>query len=353
MKKIHAYIASTIFVSTVGVLLLILALDVIAELVDQTDDLRGSYTMLNALWYTALLIPSTIAEYLPLACLVGCLVGLGLLASSSELVIIRAAGVSINTIVYSVMRPIVVLIIATALMAEYVSPYLEQYAESMRAMAQGHQRALEGERGAWNREGNEFMHFNAVLPNGKLFGITRYRFDDNRKLQSVSFVESAIFQGDHWFEQDGVVTEFHRERITKTYFDTRRWDTELSPKLLDVLVLAPDELPLRRLHSYSRYLEKQNIDSDDYRLAFWQRALQPLATLSLVMIAISFILGPLRQVTMGFRVFIGVVIGLVFQTTQKLLGPVSIIAGFAPVYAVLAPILTCFFVGWFLIKRAE
>jgi lipopolysaccharide export system permease protein len=107
------------------------------------------------------------------------------------------------------------------------------------------------------------------------------------------------------------------------------------------------------LYDHAAYLDKQSIDSSEYRLAFWQKALQPLATLSLVIIAISFVLGPLRQVTMGFRVFVGVLVGLVFQTSLKMLGPTSIILGFPPVFAVLTPILVCFVIGWALMRRAQ
>ncbi len=110
---------------------------------------------------------------------------------------------------------------------------------------------------------------------------------------------------------------------------------------------------MQRLHSYARYLERQGQEASEYRLAFWQKALQPLASASLVMIAISFILGPLREVTMGFRVFTGVIIGIGFRTTQELLGPSSIIYGFPPVIAVLIPILLSALIGMVLLKRSR
>lgn len=352
MKKIRRYVAQSVWGAVLTVLLVIVALDAIAGIVDQLDKLRGNYTFLEAIIYVSLYLPSTIYDYLPLSALVGCLVGLGSLATTSELVVMRAAGVSVAQIIYSVFRPVMVFIIAGALIGEYVAPYMDQYADSRKSLAQGHSKALISDRGLWNRDGNEFMHFNAVLPNGKLFGITRYRFDDNR-LVEASFSDSAIYQGGHWFEQDVRSTVFS-ENTTQTYLEaSRKWDTDLSPSILNVLVLKVDELPMRRLYSYGNYLEKQSLDASDYKLAFWQKALQPLATLSLVMIAISFILGPLRQVTMGYRVFIGVIVGLAFQTSQKLLGPSSIILGFSPMYAVMIPICISFLAGFVMLRSAR
>ncbi|SMF08945.1 lipopolysaccharide export system permease protein [Alteromonadaceae bacterium Bs31] len=353
MRKIKRYIARQVMGGVIGVLLVIVSLDAIADLVDQLSQLKGDYNFLEALFYVLLYIPSSVYDFLPLAALVGCLIGLGMLANTSELVVIRAAGVSISQVVWAVMRPVFIFIFMGALLGEYVAPYTDQFADSRRDLLQGHEKALQSERGLWFKEGNDYMHFNAVLPNGRLYGVTRYRFDDAGSLKQASFIRSAIYQGGRWSEQEGVITFFEKENVRREEFITRDWYTELSPDLLNVLVLEAEELPMQRLYAYANYQDKQNIDSSEYRLAFWQKALQPLATLSLVMIAISFIFGPLRQTTMGFRVFIGVIVGLVFQTSQQLLGPISIIFGFSPMFAVLTPILACFAFGWILINRAR
>ena len=351
--KIKRYIGKTVLASVLGVLFVIVSLDTIFELVNELSSLKGNYGFVQAMSFTFYNVPATVYEFIPLSALVGCLVGLGSLASSSELVVMRSAGVNIRQIIWCVFRPILLLIFLGTLVGEYVAPFSGQYADSQKALAQGHRQSLDSERGLWNREGNEFMHFNAVLPNGKLYGITRFIFDEDKNLDKVSFVDSAIFQGDYWFEQEGTVTHFHQDRIEQSHFSTRRWYTEVSPALLNVLVLKPDELPIKRLYDYANYLEKENLESSDYRLAFWQKSLQPFATLSLVMIAISFILGPLRQVTMGFRVFIGVLVGLVFQTAQKLLGPASIVWGFSPLVAVTIPIMISFIIGAIVLRRAQ
>ncbi len=353
MRQLKHYIASSVWSAIALVLLVIVALDSLAALVDELADLKAGYTFAEAILYVGLNIPSGVYEYLPLSSLVGCLIGLGVLASSSELVVMRASGVSVSQIIWAVFRPVFVFVMAGVLIGEYVAPYADQYADSRRALALGHKRALQSDRGKWNREGNEFMHFNAVLPNGKLYGITRFRFDPSGNLVQARFVDSAIYQGDHWFEQNVEVTHFEAAGVRRENLPSGRWYSEVSPALLNVLVLDAEDLPLKRLFDYAAYLDKQNLDASEYRLAFWQKALQPLATLSLVMIAISFILGPLRQVTMGFRVFIGVIIGLIFQMSQRLLGPSSIIWGFPPLLAVCIPIAICFLIGFVLLKKAE
>lgn len=353
MRKLDRYIARTVFAAVLMVLLVIVSLDAISALIDQMGETKADYNVYEVLVYVGLTLPGRIYEHIPFSSLVGCLIGLGLLAGSSELVVMRAAGMSVARIIWSVMRTVFLFIVIAGLLGEYVTPYTDQIAESRRALAQGDRKALESRHGLWNREGNVFMHFNAVLPNGVLFGITRYQFDENGLLESSSFSRRATFQGDHWLEEDGTITNIDPENSGNSTFNIRRWNTGLSPDLLNVLVLPPEALSIQKLYSYSRYLEQQGVDSNEYWLVFWQKVLQPLATASLVIIAISFIFGPLREVTTGFRIFSGVIVGIAFNTSQDLLGPSSLVFGFSPLVAVSIPIVICFLVGIVLLQRAR
>ena len=56
---------------------------------------------------------------------------------------------------------------------------------------------------------------------------------------------------------------------------------------------------------------------------------------------------------MGFRIFAGVVVGITFRTSQDLLGPASLVFGFAPLYAALAPIAVCLIAGFLMLGRAR
>ena len=95
------------------------------------------------------------------------------------------------------------------------------------------------------------------------------------------------------------------------------------------------------------------MDSDTYYLAFWKKVLQPLSTLALVILAISFVFGPLREATMGARVFVALAIGLVFTILQRMMEPASLLYGFDPLLAVLMPILLCASVGFFLMRKVR
>lgn len=354
MRKLNSYIANAVIGSVAMVLLVILALDVISALVDQLGDMRAEYNFVEVMIYVGLTIPRRINEYIPFSSLVGCLIGLGMLAGNSELVVMRAAGVSVSKISWAVLRPVLLFIALGLFLGEFVTPYTEQLAESRREVALGRHQALEA-KGVWNKDGQEYVHANTVLPGGEMRGLSRYQFDQDGKLERSSFSEKARFSGEFWVEENGdeVVFDPSGERIEQFHFIERDWRTNLSPSLLKLLVLSPENLSISSLNQYIRYLRQQGLNADKYRLAFWQKIMQPLATASLVLIAISFIFGPLREVTMGYRIFTGVIVGIVFRTSQDLLGPSSLVFGFQPFIAVLIPILLCAGFGLYLLRKAD
>ncbi|MCQ3827919.1 LPS export ABC transporter permease LptG [Microbulbifer elongatus] len=353
MSLLDRYIARTVTLAILAVLMVILGLDVISAIVDGLGDLGGDYQFADMLEYVVWTLPERIYSQLGFSALVGCMVGLGTLAGTSELTVMRAAGISIGRIAWAVMKPVLVLIVLGLALAELVIPYTNQTAESQRAIAQGELDNAGLEQGLWLFEGGEFVHFNAALPGGTLFGITRYKFDQDQQLEQVVFSERGHFANDRWELQNSRQTSLTPERASSTREAQSTWDSDMSPDLFSLVVPLPSDLSPRNLWSYGRFLDRKGEESARYWLAFWKKILQPLTIAGLVMMAISFIFGPLREVTTGLRVFTGVIVGIVFQTVQDMLGPSSVVFGFPPFIAVIVPILASFLLGWALLKRAR
>lgn len=352
MVKLDRYIGTSVFFAILAVLGIIVGLALLFAYIDELGDISASYGLLDAGLWVLLTIPRRTYEMLPMAALIGCLIGLGNLASSSELTIMRAAGVSIRRIVWAVMKPMLVIMLAGVLIGEYLAPWSENLAQANRAMAQGGGEAQSSKRGLWHRQGDEFIHINAVQPNGVLLGVTRYQFDAQRNLLSASFARRALYQSDHWQLEDVVTTQLQEKSTAVVNSPSQRWDVQLNPQLLGTVVLEPEALSVTGLWRYIHYLADQGLANGRYWLAFWTKILQPLVTAALVLMAISFIFGPLRSVTLGQRVFTGVLVGFVFKIGQDLLGPSSLVFGFPPLLAVLIPAAICALAGLVMLRRA-
>lgn len=355
MRKLDRYIARSVLLAIIAVLGIVVGLALLFAFIDELGDInKGGYSLLDALAYVLMTAPRRIYEMLPMAALIGCLIGLGAMASNSELTVMRAAGISLKRIVWAVMKPTLLVMIAGVLIGEYVAPVTESVAEANRSLAQNAGYAQSSKRGMWHRQGNEYVHINSVQPDGLLYGVTRYQFDPEQPLQlrEAGFAQRARYVDGHWQLEELRNTEFQPRSTEISQLPEQDWQIELTPELLGTVVMSPDALSIVGLWRYTHYLAEQGLDNGRYWLAFWNKVLQPLVTAALVVLAISFIFGPLRSVTLGQRIFTGVLVGFVFKIGQDLLGPSSLVFGFSPLIAVLAPALVCLLIGFYLLRRA-
>ena len=128
MNQLDRYVGRTVLVAILLVLGIIVGLDAFAAILNEAEDVSESYSFLNALSYVVLTLPGRFYEFIPFAALIGCLIGLGQLATTSELVVMRGAGVSVARLVWITMKPALVVAIAGILLGEYIAPKTQQLA---------------------------------------------------------------------------------------------------------------------------------------------------------------------------------------------------------------------------------
>ena len=134
MTLLRQYLWRAVMIPTLLMLALLMLLDGLFSFVYELESLRNDYQVLQALQFVLTTLPRRISDFLPLAILLGALVGLGLLANSGELTVMRAAGVSTVRITWMVLRPTLLLLVAGLLISEYVVPHAEQIARSNRSL---------------------------------------------------------------------------------------------------------------------------------------------------------------------------------------------------------------------------
>lgn len=352
MKTLQSYVGRSVLLAILGVTFLLLALDVMFGLLAELEELRGSYQLMDAVQFVLLTSPRRLYELLPTGTLLGCLIALGALANNSELVVMRAAGVSLLQILWATLRPVLLVAATGFVVGEYVAPYTEQIAQSSRAVALGSGKALHSRFGVWHREGSEYIHVNAVDPGGRLFDVTRFRFDDGGRLVNASHARTALYQGDHWYMEDVEVTELGQREARASHFDSLAWYTNLTPGVLTLLTMDAEDLSVTGLWRYANYLAQQGLDSAPYYLAFWNKLLQPLMMCAMVFIAISYVFGPLRQVSMGLRVLAGIVTGLTLRYFEEFSGTAALVYGLSPLLAAGVPVVVGIVVGLVAMRRA-
>lgn len=356
MNKLDLYIGRSVAMMILLASFGLIALFVLFTFLDQMEDLGNEYTVTEVIRYVLYSIPRIFHETLPFAALIGCLTGLGLLANNSELIVMRSAGVSTFHIFWSATKPALALVIIGVIVGETLLPDFERTARVLRENATEQDITPQG--GFWYREADTYMHFNSVSHAGELKDIHFYVMGENKQLQQSSWAESATYvaadTGGYWLMRNVVTTSLDAAAATNDRVPEMCWQTELTPAILETEILVePDRMSMLELRRKIAYLESEGLHSGKFELGFWLKLLQPVATLSLVFVAVSFIFGPLRHTTTGMRVVTGLVIGILFKFIQDLLSPASLVFGFPPLIATLLPIAACVLIGAYLLRRAN
>ena len=89
--------------------------------------------------------------------------------------------------------------------------------------------------------------------------------------------------------------------------------------MLPVEMLSPSEL-----YGYVQYLKRAGLAADRPELTLWQSISMPLSALAMVILAIPYVLGPIRQVSAGKRMLHGGLIGASFHAGRQLIDPARI-----------------------------
>jgi lipopolysaccharide export system permease protein len=338
MKILDLYIARMI-VSTSGLCLLILTgLSGIIKWVDQVRLVgRGAYTMLDAGIYVLFLVPRDIEMFFPMAVLLGALIGMGMLASNSELVVMQVSGMSRLQITQSAMKTAIPLMIMVMALGEWGAPIAEKSAKELQATKISGGSLIKSHRGIWAKDGDLFVNIGEVQDVNTLSNISLYEFNDQQELTRVTHANTAVFIDDAW--QLSVVenTTVKDDRVIRDHLDTDVWQSSLTPDKLSVVSVKPEALSISGLIDYLDYLKVNQQDPSRYELALWRKVMQPVTVAVMMLVALSFVFGPLRTVTMGARVLLGVVAGFSFYISNEIFGPMSIVYELPAAVGAIAP----------------
>ena len=352
MKILDRYIFRTVASATLAALLVLMLLELFMTLLVELEDVgKGNYGFPAVLHYLLLIQPQRLYELFPMALLVGGLLGMGALAGGSELIVLRAAGLSLIRLTGSALQAGLLLSLAVLVVGEFVAPSLEQAAYEQRAVAKSQNVAIRGGRGFWARDGDYFIHVRAVLPGVRLVDIHIFKIDAESRLEMVTAAEGARYAGGDWLLEGVSRSILGADSVQTEQLASLKVVSAISPKILDVLASNPSELSIRDLRVYVDYLERNGLDAQSYWLALWRKLLAPLAYLAMLVVGMPFVFGPQRAAGVGQRLLIGLLLGLAFFLFNYLLGNVVLLYGYPPLLGAGLPSLLFLGVGFYALRR--
>lgn len=313
------YLLRTILSSTLLVLLVLLALAGLFEFIGQLDNVQGDFGIPQALMFAALRLPQLSFEMLPVAVLIGALVGLGGLATSRELVVIRTAGVSVMSLVGMVTVAGLVMMVATAAIGEFIAPPLDYFARHMRNEAVYEQQG-DFSNDTWVKDGPIILHLERVNTEFEFGGIYLYRFYDDNSLESVARAENAgLDEDDKWILENFRATRFVPGGVQVVESSLAVESLEIGSEMLGITLVKPISLSARGLMSYINYLQANGLAAGRYQTELWSRIARTVTVVIMPVLALAFVFGSLRSAGHGTRLVIGVLIGLLYFLASEML----------------------------------
>jgi lipopolysaccharide export system permease protein len=237
MKTLQRYVGRDVLLATLLIFGALLALFAFFDLIHELGDVgRGDYTISRALLYVTLQLPSRLYELFPVAALIGTLFAIAQLVGNSEYTVMRASGMSLSQMGWSVLRVGIPLAAATFLAGEYVAPPAERIAQTVRASGnETRVVAQQFESGFWFKQDLTFVNIRTVLADMTLTGIRMYEFGDDLRLKAVRVAQSGTFVGNgQWKLENVESTEITPDATRVTKAPVYMWTTVLRPSILNV-----------------------------------------------------------------------------------------------------------------------
>jgi lipopolysaccharide export system permease protein len=345
MTLLDRYLIRQILWYTLLVMGVLLTLSALFIFLGQQDDVGvGTYSMADALFFTALNLPQTFFQMLPIAALLGALVGLGNLARGSELIVVRAAGVSVARIAGSAAMAGVLLLVLGAAVGEFLAPPLENYARQVKTYGKFAKFSFAGSGGAWVKEGNRIVSIQQQTSESMFGGVFVYVIgtrpeDGVRRLETVGRADSAaLVSGNTWRLDNYAESAIDADGAVKA----RRVgeldvESDINPEFLGIAVVDPSGLPIRGILRYVQHLRANGLDARPYEASLWSRIARSLSTVLLCVLAVPFVLGPLRSSGAGSRTVIGILIGVAYFLVNRTLENSGQVYDLPPLVSAWAP----------------
>jgi lipopolysaccharide export system permease protein len=354
MSILTRWLFGSIIRSVSFVTVAFLALFFFFDMVDELARIgRGGYTLQQAFMVSCLGIPSRIYDLMPVTVLIGAIATLSNMAKHSEFTVLRTAGLSpwhalkLLTLLGAVFATF------TFVVGDYLTPHSNQWAQNIVSASRGGSfRDTVSTSGAWLRQkqpsptaslSDAYVHVKTLNPDGELRDIQIFEFNSKRQLlrriqaQSATVNESGLWTLHQAHEQRWPDSP-EQSGQTQNWAQLP-WNSTLNASVVAAAMLPLSSMTTLELWRFSRHLGQQQQSDQQHRVAFWKKAIYPLACFVMLGLALPFAYLHARAGSGSWKIFSGIMMGISFAVFNNLSGHLGTLQGWIPWLAAAAPSL--------------
>ena len=211
----------------------------------------GDYGSVQAVLFVLMRLPQRLYELSPSILLLGGILSLGAMAANSELIVMRASGVSALRITRSVLQAGMLLAVLVVVLGEFVAPEAARTAKTYRAEAMEKKLIVGGSSDLWARDGNRYVNVKRVLPDQQLRDVMLFEIDTDRSLKEIVHASNAQYVDNRWHLEDISGTQFSDGSTSTYHHESLEMERLILLELFSVLELETHDMSATELYSYS------------------------------------------------------------------------------------------------------
>ncbi len=320
-RTLSFYLAGRFTRTVIAVFLFVFSLiytvDVV-EMLRRSGDAPKASGLLMA-WLSFLRTPTVAEQALPFAVLFGSMIAFLNLSRKMELVVARAAGVSVWQILAPPITVIVLIGILSVVAYNPTSTWTKDRSDEIEAAVFGGRSNPWGD--LWLRQksvdGQAIIHARGKKADGaSLTGVEVFNFDDKGNfIERIDAASGELHEG-YW--------ELHDNKVVAPGFETLPASTYLLATTLnrrDVAqaFVAPETVSFWNLPGLAQQTARAGLDATPYRLRYQELLARPMLLAAMVLVAACFSLRFFRMGGVEYMVSGGVAAGFMLYVATKVI----------------------------------
>ena len=357
MKIRDRYITKTLLSYTSVVLLVWLSIYSFFNFLEELNSIgKADYTIFEAIKYILLQMPELAYKQASPVILLGCVLGMGYLATTNQLVVLRVSGNSILKLTAITIKIALTFVIVILAFGEFFVPLASEEGEKGRAKALGQSFALQSREGFWIREGVNYINAINNIDSSSFTDVTIYQVSPSNKIETIITSESADFDGSTTLAMKNAniisINEINNSiEITSKKRNNYNKIVSFDQDLIETIKKEPKELTTRKIYKHIQFLDDNKQASSIYKVELYKRLIKPVTLVAMILLAMLFIFGSNRDVSLGRKIFFGITLGLSFEMLSRVSGALSLSFSLSPLMSTVLPTLVIIVLAIVLLSR--
>ena len=339
IPTLERYLARQIYAATGFIMLGFLALFGFFDLIRELEDLgKVEYHLRQVFTYVLLSAPTHAYELFPVVVLIGTLYVMAHLASNSEYTVMRASGLSPRRAGLTLVKVGLPFVVLTFVIGEWVAPWSEEQAQKVKIRAMSSMIGQDLDSGLWFKDEGSFINVREARQTNQLGGIRIYDFDPEYRLRQITLAKRAEYAGKGvWRLEETLQTQFTPQGPRTQGYAQSEWRSRVTPDMLDALIVRPERMSAWALHKYTEHLQGNRQRTERYEIALWKKLFYPIAALVMMALALPFAYMQARAGMVGVKVFLGIMLGILFHMMNSLFAHIGLLQNWPPLSAAMVP----------------